>query len=200
MSNFVILIAWPSWGGKNTMMTKLIKDYTNLFSKVISIKSRPLKSWEVDGVDYIHMTPEQILQEYSQGKLIEYAEIGDNYYATSLDAVQSTLQSTNVIKEMEPKWLMQFMESNLLPITKVIFIDIDDELMRFRLINRNDAITPWDMKRKSDLAKRQKNFINEYIYNGKLNEDNFAKVDWNLLVSEQYEQFKQAISKRVDLV
>ena len=95
---------------------------------------------------------------------------------------------------------MQFMESEIFVDVRVIFMDVEDELMRIRLINRDDHITESDIQKRQESAKRERNIINEYIYNGKLNANNFAKIDGNLNIEEQYTEFTNAISKFVDIV
>ena len=199
-TNKIILVCWPSWSGKNTMIKKLIDQYPKKFKQAISIKSRKSsRPWEIEWVSYIYQTPEYIISEYNKWNLVEYAEFAWNYYATSYASIHDNINDYNLLKEIEPKWLMQFMESDLFDITKIIFMDVDDDLMRIRIINRDTNITQSDIQKRRESAKRERNFVDEYIYNGKLNDNNFVKIDGNLTVDKQYVEFVKAIKKLVDV-
>lgn len=198
--NKIILVSWPSGSGKNTMIKKLLQQFPDHFKQALSIKSRKsFRPWEVDGISYIYMTPEEIIEKYNKGELIEYAEFAGNYYATSYKEVESKIGKYNVLKEIEPKGLMQFMESDMFLNTKVIFMDVEDDMMRVRLINRDDHITESEIERRQQSAHRERNIIGEYIYNGKLNADNYASVDGNKNIEDQYKDFLEVIKRFIDL-
>lgn len=198
-TNKIILVSWPSGSGKNTMIKKLIQQHPGKFQQAVSIKSRKsFRPGEVEWVSYHYRTPEFIIDEYNKGNLIEYAEFAGNYYATSYSSIHDNIDQYNLLKEIEPKGLMQFMESDVFHITKIIFMDVEDDLMRVRLINRDPDITESDIQKRQESAKRERNMINEYVYNGKLNEYNFAKIDGNLTADEQYKEFLKAIKTFVE--
>lgn len=194
--NKIILVSGPSWSGKNTMIKKLLQQYPSTFKQAVSIKSRKsFRPWEVEWVSYIYQTPEKIIESYNNGELVEYAEFAGNYYATSYTSISDNIDKYNLLKEIEPKWLMQFMESDIFHITKIIFMDVENDLMRVRLINRDPDITEADIQKRQESAKRERSIISEYTYNGKLNEYNFAKIDGNLSADDQYGEFLSAVKK-----
>ena len=86
----LFVIAAPSGAGKTTLVKKLVGNHPDLrFS--ISYTTRKQRRTEVDGVDYLFIDVATFEAKRDEGELLEYAEVFDNYYATSRSQVEKHL-------------------------------------------------------------------------------------------------------------
>ncbi|MGB5258364.1 MAG: guanylate kinase [Woeseiaceae bacterium] len=97
----LFVIAAPSGAGKTTIVKALVARNPGLrFS--ISYTTRQKRRTEVDGVDYLFVQVDEFERLKEQGELLEYAEVFDNYYATSRSQVEKHLaEGQNVILEID---------------------------------------------------------------------------------------------------
>ncbi len=86
----LFVIAAPSGAGKTTLVKALVERNPQLkFS--ISYTTRKQRRTEVDGVDYLFVDRDTFERKKAEGELLEYAEVFDNYYATSRSQVEKHL-------------------------------------------------------------------------------------------------------------
>jgi len=116
----LFVIAAPSGAGKTTLVRKLTARNPELrFS--ISYTTREKRRTEVDGVDYLFVDRGRFEALRRQGELLEYAEVFDNYYATSRSQVDRHLgEGHNVILEIDWQGARQVRQS--MPECITIFI------------------------------------------------------------------------------
>lgn len=97
----LFVIAAPSGAGKTTLVKALVARNPDLkFS--ISYTTRQKRRTEVDGVDYLFVDVEQFEVLKKNGELLEYAEVFDNFYATSRSQVEKHLKAgQNVVLEID---------------------------------------------------------------------------------------------------
>lgn len=97
----LFVIAAPSGAGKTTLVKKLVGNHPDLrFS--ISYTTRKQRRTEVDGVDYLFIDVATFEAKRDEGELLEYAEVFDNYYATSRSQVEKHLaEGHNVLLEID---------------------------------------------------------------------------------------------------
>jgi guanylate kinase len=107
----LFVIAAPSGAGKTTLVKALVARNPALcFS--ISYTTRQKRRTEVDGVDYRFVDVEAFERLKQQGELLEFAEVFDNFYATSRSQVQEHLAAgQNVILEIDWQGARQVRES-----------------------------------------------------------------------------------------
>ena len=116
----LFVIAAPSGAGKTTLVKALVARNPELcFS--ISYTTRQKRRTEVDGVDYLFIDVERFNELRDQGELLEFAEVFDNYYATSRSQVEKHLaDGQNVILEIDWQGARQVRES--MPECVTIFV------------------------------------------------------------------------------
>ena len=97
----LFVIAAPSGAGKTTLVKRLVANHPDLrFS--ISYTTRKKRRTEVDGVDYLFIDTATFEAKRAEGELLEYAEVFDNYYATSRSQVEKQLaEGHNVLLEID---------------------------------------------------------------------------------------------------
>ena len=135
----LFVIAAPSGAGKTTLVQALIKKNPELrFS--ISYTTRPQRSNEVDGADYIFVGREEFDRLRDQGEMLEHAEVFDNNYGTSRTQVVNHLASGhNVLLEIDWQGARQVRESMPECVTVFILPPSLAELERRLRDRRTDA-------------------------------------------------------------
>lgn len=114
------VIAAPSGAGKTTLVKALVTRNPELrFS--ISYTTREKRRNEADGVDYLFVDKDEFNRLREGGEMLEWAEVFDNYYATSRSQVEGLLaDGHNVILEIDWQGAQQVRES--MPECVTIFI------------------------------------------------------------------------------
>ena len=84
----VFIISAPSGSGKSTLVHRLLNTVPNLHFS-ISYTTRPPRSSETDGVDYIFISRKDFEDRLARGEFLEYAEVFGNYYGTNRETFES---------------------------------------------------------------------------------------------------------------
>ena len=135
----LFVIAAPSGAGKTTIVKALVARNPDLkFS--ISYTTRQKRRTEVDGVDYLFIDVDAFEKKRAEGELLEYAEVFDNFYATSRSQVEKLLaEGHNVILEIDWQGARQVRESMPECITIFILPPSLEELERRLRDRRTDS-------------------------------------------------------------
>ena len=135
----LFVIAAPSGAGKTTLVKALVTRNPELrFS--ISYTTRQKRRTEVDGVDYLFVDVEAFEQLKQQGELLEFAEVFENFYATSRSQVEKHLaDGQNVILEIDWQGARQVRASMPECITIFILPPSLEELERRLRDRRTDS-------------------------------------------------------------
>jgi len=89
-----LVVCGPSGVGKGTLIDLLMKRFPPIESRdqigfSVSHTTRQPREGEVDGQHYHFTTIDQIQNDISGDKFLEYAEVHGNYYGTSIDSVNA---------------------------------------------------------------------------------------------------------------
>ncbi|UCG31425.1 MAG: guanylate kinase [candidate division WOR-3 bacterium] len=145
----IVVLSGPSGVGKTTICEKLLSQRSDLRYSV-SATSRPRRSVEKNGREYIFLTAEEFKQWIEQGRFVEYAEVYGNFYGTPKKTLEDGLKSGyNLLMDVDVQGARKLM--NLYPEGIFFYIIPPDiaELER-RLIKRD---TDHDEVIKNRLAK-----------------------------------------------
>lgn len=100
----------PSGAGKGTVCAELLK--TELIFLSISTTSREVRAGEIDGVTYNYTTEENFKNLINDGKMLEWAIYGGNYYGTPKETVSKMLdEGKNVLLEIDVQGAIQIKET-----------------------------------------------------------------------------------------
>jgi guanylate kinase len=131
----LFVIAAPSGAGKTTLVQAITRNNPELrFS--ISYTTRPQRSNEADGKDYVFIDKAEFESLRDQGEMLESATVFDNLYGTSRKQVEQHLRDGHsVILEIDWQGAQQVRESMPECVTIFILPPSLDELVR-RLTSR----------------------------------------------------------------
>lgn len=80
----IIIISGPSGSGKTTLFKKLLakKELKNILVRSISVTTRSPRLGEVNGRDYIFVSPKMFMFKKKRGHFLESEKVFENYYGT----------------------------------------------------------------------------------------------------------------------
>jgi guanylate kinase len=114
------VIAAPSGAGKTSLVKALMQREPRMrFS--VSYTTRQARPNEVDGRDYHFVTQARFREMVARNEFLEHARVFDNFYGTSLSAVQSALQDGELVL-LEIDWQGARQVRARLPAARSIFI------------------------------------------------------------------------------
>jgi guanylate kinase len=135
----LFVFAAPSGAGKTTLVHAIVTKHPELrFS--ISYTTRKPRRNEADGVDYRFVSEEEFMRLRDAGEMLEYAQVFDNYYATSRSQVEHHLaDNRNVTLEIDWQGARQVRESMPECVTIFILPPSVEELERRLRDRRTDS-------------------------------------------------------------
>ena len=135
----LFVFAAPSGAGKTTLVHAIVTKHPELrFS--ISYTTREPRINEANEVDYIFIDEIEFMRLRDQGEMLEYAQVFDNYYATSRSQVEKHLaDNRNVVLEIDWQGAQQVRESMPDCVTIFIFPPSLAELERRLRDRRTDS-------------------------------------------------------------
>ncbi len=96
MLGSILVLSGPSGCGKSSLVGEILKEYHDIYFS-ISTTTRAMREGEREGVDYHYISKEQFESEIEAGLFLEWAKVHDNYYGTSLKAVQEALDEGKLV-------------------------------------------------------------------------------------------------------
>jgi len=117
----ILIISGPSGCGKSSLLKKFYENFSNYYFS-ISTTTRQPRVGEVDGVDYFFVTKEEFENDIENDYFLEYAQVHNNYYGTSLKPITKALsESKLVIFDIDVQG-HDLVRKKLNPITTSVFI------------------------------------------------------------------------------
>ncbi len=86
----MFVLSSPSGAGKTTLSRRLLTEDGDITLSV-SATTRPPRPGEVDGVDYVFVTPERFAEMVANDDLLEWATVFGNRYGTPRGPVEAAL-------------------------------------------------------------------------------------------------------------
>lgn len=183
----LVILSGVSGAGKDTIKKELIKRMENVIS-LPSFTSRLPRPGEEEGVQYHFITTEQFKEKIKNGEFYEYDIHHENFYGTSKKLMNEKIQSGKIIvKDIEVNGTENLIKT-LANETKLvtIFLKVDKEELKNRLINRGDNLSQADMELRLGRLEYEESKINLYDY--VIKNDNLEKTVQIIMTIIQTEQ------------
>lgn len=170
-SGHIFFITGVSGAGKNTLIHGLKEKMDISFIK--SVKTRELRPWELDGIDYIKYSKEEFEAGIANGEFLEYNFVHQqNYYGTRIEDVGTAIEKGGIyIKEVDPLILPELLAAiaQKREYFSFLFLDLPVEEIRNRLIARGDTVDDENYQHRIDSAKQERQMTNlaDHIIDGK---------------------------------
>ena len=161
----LVILSGVSGAGKDTIKKELIKRMDNVIS-LPSFTSREPREGEEEGVQYHFITRDEFMKKIAQDEFYEYDIHHNNYYGTSRKLMNEKIQSGKIIvKDIEVNGTENLIkllanETKLVP----IFLKVDREELKRRLINRGDNLSPEEMELRLGRLDYEESKIGLYDY------------------------------------
>ncbi|EJD76363.1 MAGUK p55 subfamily member 7 [Loa loa] len=165
----LVLLGVPGVG-RRTLKTMLLTHMPQYFATATPYTSRVPKPNELEGREYYFRTKEEMLERIRAGDMIEWGELDEQFYGTSLETIRSCIRSGRVcLLDCGPQALPHLYNAEFMPLVVLISPpEIDD----FRQINK--------LRPRPYTEEQMKAYILE---NKKLMESSYAKMFHIVLVN-----------------
>lgn len=169
------IILGQTGAGKSTMINQLkSKGYTNVLTLTTT---RPMRSGEIDGVDYHFCSRRKFKKLLKKGNLIAVFT-AQNGWSYAIDKTKHDL-NTNYIGILDPKSFKELKNHLGIGFVRGIYLDIPLETRAFRLINRD-----------SNLNESSRRLLSDLVDFRQINEE----VDYRITSSESIELIHRLIN------
>lgn len=161
----LVILSGVSGAGKDTIKKELINRMKNVVS-LPSFTSRKPRETEEEGVQYHFISKDEFKEKIKNGELYEYDIHHENYYGTSRKLMNEKIQSGKIIvKDIEVNGTENLIKT-LSNETKLvtIFLKVDKEELKHRLINRGDNLSEADMELRLGRLEYEESKISLYDY------------------------------------
>lgn len=158
----LFIISAPSGSGKTTLCNRLVDSLGGL-SRSISMTTRPPRSGERDGIDYIFIEKEEFLKRKKKNEFLEWAQVFNEYYATPKKYVKHLLaKGQDVLLSIDVQGAMKIKR---LGVRAVYIFILPPSMVKLkeRLISRSSDSKKEIMKRLR-LAKKELSYLSKYDY------------------------------------
>ena len=171
----LVILSGVSGAGKDTIKKEIIKRMKNVIS-LPSFTSREPREGEEEGIQYHFITKEQFKEKIKNEEFYEYDLHHENYYGTSKKLMNEKIKSGKIIvKDIEVNGtenLIKKLGNDTKLVT--IFLKVDKEELKNRLINRGDNLSEADMQLRLGRLEYEESKIGLYDY--VIKNDNLEKT------------------------
>ena len=171
----LFIVSGPSGAGKGTICNHFLKDDDVYLS--VSVTTRNRRNEEIEGVTYFYDTIEGFEKRIQDGKMLEWAKYGDNYYGTPKDIVEGKLNNgINVILEIEVQGAFKVKEQ-MNDAVMIFIVPPSMKELHQRLIDRGRE-SIGEINKRIDIAKgelKKAIYYDHIVVNDNL-EDSVKKV------------------------
>lgn len=162
MQPLLIVISGPSGVGKDTVLQHM-KKRDLPFHFVVTATTRPARTEEVDGVDYIFVSSEKFAEMIEAGELLEYAIVYNDYKGIPTQQVRKALKSNkDVVMRVDVQGAASVRK--LSPEAILIFLTTEDEQVLVQRLEQRKTESPEGLKLRIATARQEFKRIGEFDY------------------------------------
>lgn len=173
-NGMLVVLSGPSGSGKDTVLAELFKLNIGLVQS-ISMTTRQPREDEKNGVDYLFVDEQYFLAAITNGRMLEYAKYGINYYGTPKAPVDNWLdEGKTVVLKIDVQGAGNIRK--LYPDSVSIFLTPPNMTVLEKRLRDRGSEDDEDVRRRLDIACNELARIGEYDY-VVVNDDLMSAVD-----------------------
>ena len=161
----LVILSGVSGAGKDTIKKEIMKRMENVIS-LPSYTSREPRIGEEEGNPYHFITKDMFEEKIKNNEFYEYDLHHGNYYGTSKKLMNEKIKSGKIIiKDIEVNGtenLVKILKDDTRVVT--IFLKVDKEELKARLLNRGDNLSVEEMELRLDRLEYEESKIGLYDY------------------------------------
>jgi len=159
----VFIISAPSGSGKSTLVHRILETVPNLVFS-ISYTTRPPRSSETPGVDYIFVSRKDFVDRLARGEFLEYAEVFGNFYGTNRETFElATHQGKDLVLDIDVQGARQ-LKVAIPQAISVFVLPPSREIMEQRLRSRSQDSEEVIQRRLRGAAEEVQNYTHyDYV-------------------------------------
>ena len=159
----LFVLSSPSGAGK-TSIARYILDKDNNIKLSVSLTTRKKRKNEIAGVDYDYISKDLFEEKIKNNFFLEWATVFGNYYGTSREKVQTTLQEGNdVLFDIDWQGTQQLSDNKGFELVTIFILPPSKTVLEKRLKNRaQDSII--EVKKRMSQASDEISHYLEYNY------------------------------------
>ena len=163
MVGSILVLSGPSGAGKSTIISEASEDIGDYYFS-ISTTTRSPREGEVDGKDYHFVDRVAFEDGIKAGDFLEYAEVHNNYYGTSLKPVREALDARRlVIFDIDIQG-HRLIRAKLGDITTSVFITPPTLSELRKRLQKRSTDTQEVIDKRLIMAKREIQRVSEYDF------------------------------------
>jgi len=167
----LFVISAPSGAGKSTLCKMLLERFPDIRFSVSHTTRKP-RSGETDGKDYYFITKDEFVKGTESGRWAEWAEVHGNFYGTSAEFLDKSLNAGNdILLDIDVQGTLQILRQYPDSIT-IFILPPSIEILRDRLKSRSTDTPEVIAGRLSNAEKEmaQKDRYRHIVVNDRLSE------------------------------
>lgn len=190
MSGILFIISSPSGGGKGTLIKEVLRTMPRIGYSV-SYTTRKMREGEFHGRDYFFVSVEQFNELKNNGEFLEYAEVHDNFYATSINQIKTENEKGNdIILDIDTQGA-ESIKTKLPEAVGIFIMPPTFEVLKNRLRNRETETAESLALRLKNAGEEVRHFSEfEYVV---INDDKDAAAEElkAIIIAERLKQVRQ---------
>jgi guanylate kinase len=167
----LFVISAPSGAGKSTLCKILLERFPDIRFSVSHTTRKP-RSGETDGKDYYFITKDEFVKGTETGRWAEWAEVHGNFYGTSAEFLDKSLNAGNdILLDIDVQGTLQILRQYPDSIT-IFILPPSIEILRDRLKSRSTdtpEVIAWRLSN-AEKEMAQKDRYRHIIVNDRLSE------------------------------
>ena len=159
----LFVLSSPSGAGK-TSIARYILDKDNNIKLSVSLTTRKKRKNEIGGVDYDYISKDVFEEKIKKNFFLEWAKVFGNYYGTSREKVQKTLQEGNdVLFDIDWQGTQQLSDNKEFELVTIFILPPSKTVLEKRLKNRAQD-SEIEVKKRMSQASDEISHYMEYNY------------------------------------
>ncbi|MCB1513365.1 MAG: guanylate kinase [Hyphomicrobiaceae bacterium] len=134
----LLVLSSPSGAGKTTLSRRLLAAEAGTIRMSVSVTTRKPRPGEVDGRDYRFVDKAEFTRLRDEGRLLEWAEVFDNFYGTERAQVEAAIEAgQDVLFDIDWQGARQLAETMSRDLVRIFVLPPSGKALEERLRARN---------------------------------------------------------------